>query len=86
MSEPNPLGEKFGYSIHPEPDFVNGVLKIESQIHSSSQDVATVLYREVLDTKETMVRNFLISLGWTPPPESCKMQDRTETNSERLSP
>ena len=47
---------------------------IDEMIHEPCTDVlqgaAQRHYRQVLDTKDALVREALIKLGWTPPPET----------------
>jgi len=56
------------YGVKTTPDLFTG--RIEQKVFSEFQGVRETLWREILDTKEQHVREALIRLGWTPPPET----------------
>lgn len=58
---------EFGFSITPDLDSETGDLTLTMHTHAGRtiSDMSRELYR----LKEDCIREALISLGWTPPPE-----------------
>lgn len=58
---------KINFNMKPHVDFVSGEITIDV-----TQDAGRLISRQVLCTKERMVRQGLIALGWTPPPDDVQ--------------
>lgn len=43
--------------------------EIRQEFYKEHENVRTTIMRQVMDVAERDVRNALIKLGWTPPPE-----------------
>lgn len=53
---------------------------IISELTSTFNGVTSRLYMDVLDTKDESVREALIEMGWTPPPEPPTHRSRRATS------
>jgi hypothetical protein len=51
------------YKVVTEPNLITGEIKIITDIMGKIQE-------EIIQTKSDQIRNALIDLGWTPPPDS----------------
>lgn len=57
-------GMKFTRKFQYRVDFQSGEIQLETM------DAERAIMREVIKTKDKAIRSALITLGWTPPPES----------------
>lgn len=59
---------KLNFTITPHIDFTNQTLAFETKTWGNQ------IQREMVCFKEKVVRDYLIALGWTPPPDSlCRV-------------
>lgn len=61
------MARQYGYHLETRLDDCSGV--IEQVLFSTMDDARTEVMRTVLKTQEEHIRQALIKLGWTPPPE-----------------
>jgi hypothetical protein len=53
--------------IKPKIDFEKGIIEIDNE--EKFGNMVTRHYKDIINTKEKMIRDALIVLGWTPPKE-----------------
>lgn len=71
VTEGSPFNYKYTYSVVPS---VKGDKIYLEEFHESFNNLRKDHYQLVLDLKEKAVREALIALGWTPPPDGSNVE------------